>query len=907
MKLINRFIKIFLILLSSSIIMSQEKGKVYLVIGSDTAIWDGMSTSRYNCAYRFDLYSNPDRNAYKVFDPEFREPLKDSYGNTIKFTWWMMAGNIFRYAINRNVPVPNIMTLYLIKKYHGDRIEQFGDELSLHYHTFIWSDFNGDGKWYWNQAKRFLDCKEDFDFTLAQFLLEENVFPVSFRSGWHYMDNDWQAYLNKLLPYSLHNDYPAKGFDDTEPIDNIMDWSLAPSDFIPYHPSPDNYQIPGDSPGWNVRSAHFFKVRACDLMDTIFYKASLGQDQLACIWGHLPETDFLDNVVIIDSLAHKMEEKYPGVMFRYCTAVEAYRLYRNSNDITPPELNISEIYNDGKIVGFEISSNELIFQESPIVAIKDIYENYYLVELKKIGNLRWKTKEFFEIEKIAKVGISVCDTVGNQTNRIINFLPDDIFIDDSDANFQLIGGSWTEYEHYLSWNGNFKLATVTKSNPAIALWTFYITMPHYYNIYALVPDIDRKWAATYYVYNNETCIDTIRYTQPIRSGEWLYLTTQFLEENCEGKIELEVSGEENTTLYTFADAIKISPLVKDKELYVTPGFVDFGLVSEGDTVYKDLLLENRGIQPLKILNITSANGYASCDNFTPFSIPALGDTTLKIGFSAQKVGVYHDTLIVESDAPNCIKFYIPVSATVELYSVVIDNEDSQNYSEIGEWRYSVAQAYGPTSRYAWLNQKPLAQACFRSKLKKEGIYEIFEIVPTTENATDKAIYKVCIEDSLIDSVEVDQNIGSGNWVSLGQYHLPNNTEIKIKVCDSGRNTRRNAVLRADAIKFKLIHETTRDQIASKSNDLPSAFSVKQNYPNPVNSITTVEYFLPSESFVNIFVYDIAGRLVESRKFEKQPAGTYKYNIDVFSYSSGIYIYTVETVFGRKSVKMIVVK
>jgi len=75
----------------------------------------------------------------------------------------------------------------------------------------------------------------------------------------------------------------------------------------------------------------------------------------------------------------------------------------------------------------------------------------------------------------------------------------------------------------------------------------------------------------------------------------------------------------------------------------------------------------------------------------------------------------------------------------------------------------------------------------------------------------------------------------------------------------------------------------------------------------VNSITTVEYFLPSESFVNIFVYDIAGRLVESRKFEKQPAGTYKYNIDVFSYSSGIYIYTVETVFGRKSVKMIVVK
>ena len=156
----------------------------------------------------------------------------------MKMTWWMMAGNIFRYATNTNMPVPNIMTLYLMKKYHGDNVLANGDELTLHYHTFYWSDYDQDGMYFWNQAKTFLESLDDFNVTLAQFLLEEQVFPVSFRSGWHYMDNDWQNYLDeRILPYSLHNDYPHKKTSDPEPIDNIYDWSEAPSAFVPYHPS----------------------------------------------------------------------------------------------------------------------------------------------------------------------------------------------------------------------------------------------------------------------------------------------------------------------------------------------------------------------------------------------------------------------------------------------------------------------------------------------------------------------------------------------------------------------------------------------------------------------------------------------------------------------------------------------
>ncbi|RKY55451.1 MAG: hypothetical protein DRP89_03290, partial [Candidatus Neomarinimicrobiota bacterium] len=339
-------------------------GKVYLVLGSDTAIWDGMNVGKYHCYYNIDLYTNPNQNAYKVMDPTFRSQFVDSYGQPLKMTWWMMAGNIFRYANNKNVPIPNIMTLYLMKKYHGDSVQQNGDEISLHYHTFFWSDYNADGIWWWNQSLTFLECFDDFNYTLCQFLIEENVFPVSFRSGWHYMDNNWQHYLDEILPYSMHNDWPNVRVDETEPLDNTYDWSQAPEEFVPYHPSPENYQIPGDGLGWNVRSTHFWRLRYSDLMQYIFEQANQGINQVACIWGHLPETDFLENIEIIDSLAHKMANQYPDVKFCYCTAIEAMQCWQNSADTTAPELTIEEIQSGDEIL-INIKTNEPIFQTSP--------------------------------------------------------------------------------------------------------------------------------------------------------------------------------------------------------------------------------------------------------------------------------------------------------------------------------------------------------------------------------------------------------------------------------------------------------------------------------------------------------------------------------------------------------------
>ena len=131
-------------------------------------------------------------------DPAWRARFSDSFGNPLKLTWWMLVGSVYGQSDNRDVPVPNLMPLYLMRHYHGDSIRRLGDELTLHYHTFLWSDYLGTGTFYWNQAKTFRECRGDFDKTLAQALIEEEAFTVTFRSGWHFMDNEWQTYIDRL-------------------------------------------------------------------------------------------------------------------------------------------------------------------------------------------------------------------------------------------------------------------------------------------------------------------------------------------------------------------------------------------------------------------------------------------------------------------------------------------------------------------------------------------------------------------------------------------------------------------------------------------------------------------------------------------------------------------------------------
>jgi hypothetical protein len=421
---------------------SDRKGVIYFVFGSDSStpgIHIRTKTSHYRNT-NFDLWRDPNRQTARSMDSVFRNRYVDSNGEPFRFTWWMQTGSLYRYATNTNLPYPSLMSLYLMNKYQMDNVLAHGDEYTYHYHTWVWSDASGDGVYWWNQTPNYVDSRDDFILNLAEALIEEDMFPVSFRSGWHFMDNDWQADLDDWIPFSLHNAWPVnRPLGSPEPVNNLYVWNEAPSDWVPFQPRSDNYQLPGGNRGWNTRSIHFGSVRDHHIRE-MFEAANQGIDQVPCIWSHVAENRFIQDFEAVFERIERIGAEFPDVEYRYDTAVEAMQRWLGSVDRTPPVLTVDRIP-DVEGYRVRVRSNEPLFQPRPFLAAKDIYERHRRVEMTQTGELEWLSDEIFTPQNAARWSIAVTDTVGNQTKYHARELPDDIYLDDESDGFSA-EGNW---------------------------------------------------------------------------------------------------------------------------------------------------------------------------------------------------------------------------------------------------------------------------------------------------------------------------------------------------------------------------------------------------------------------------------------------------------------------------------
>ena len=96
-------------------------------------------------------------------------------------------------------------------------------------------------------------------------------------------------------------------------------------------------------------------------------------------------------------------------------------------------------------------------------------------------------------------------------------------------------------------------------------------------------------------------------------------------------------------------------------------------------------------------------------------------------------------------------------------------------------------------------------------------------------------------------------------------------------------------------------------IVNVTYDVPAEFVLSQNFPNPFNPSTRINYFVPKESFVNIKVYDFLGREVADLVNETKSIGSYELMFDASSLPSGTYFYSMIAGDYSATKKMILVK
>ena len=130
----------------------------------------------------------------------------------------------------------------------------------------------------------------------------------------------------------------------------------------------------------------------------------------------------------------------------------------------------------------------------------------------------------------------------------------------------------------------------------------------------------------------------------------------------------------------------------------------------------------------------------------------------------------------------------------------------------------------------------------------------------------------------------DKSVQEWSLIDLG--NVPNKDQLMLGTFEP--NTYDSQII---DFQYKL---TSKSGIVSSGSmelnymPIPEKFALKQPYPNPFNPVTTIEYALPADTWLELAVYDIQGRLLTKLASGFTLAGYYKVVWDASQNASGLY-------------------
>jgi len=89
-------------------------------------------------------------------------------------------------------------------------------------------------------------------------------------------------------------------------------------------------------------------------------------------------------------------------------------------------------------------------------------------------------------------------------------------------------------------------------------------------------------------------------------------------------------------------------------------------------------------------------------------------------------------------------------------------------------------------------------------------------------------------------------------------------------------------------------------------EIPHDFELSQNFPNPFNPVTTIQYSVPEKGRVTLTIYNTLGEKIEELFSEEKEAGSYRAVWNAENYTSGVYVYELKsrgTILVRKMILM----
>jgi hypothetical protein len=77
---------------------------------------------------------------------------------------------------------------------------------------------------------------------------------------------------------------------------------------------------------------------------------------------------------------------------------------------------------------------------------------------------------------------------------------------------------------------------------------------------------------------------------------------------------------------------------------------------------------------------------------------------------------------------------------------------------------------------------------------------------------------------------------------------------------------------------------------NENTGVPKSYSLSQNFPNPFNPVTKINFEIPKQVYVELKIYDILGREIRTLVNEIKTAGSYSVDFNASELASGVYFY-----------------
>lgn len=146
------------------------------------------------------------------------------------------------------------------------------------------------------------------------------------------------------------------------------------------------------------------------------------------------------------------------------------------------------------------------------------------------------------------------------------------------------------------------------------------------------------------------------------------------------------------------------------------------------------------------------------------------------------------------------------------------------------------------------------------------------------------------------------SIDGSTWSSsLGSHNSAFPESVRLGVFVSSHTLTTTSTAKFDHISI------SNSTSISQTNQSPTEYRLLQNFPNPFNSSTQIEFDLPQSDHVQVCVYDLQGAKVCTLVNSILQPGVYKLNFSGKAFSSGIYYYRFRSTRYTRVHKMLLLK